>query len=83
MKVGIVGVGAVGAATAMAVALGARVREAVLLDRDRARAKAVATDMHYGVPLSPLVTVRAGDYDDFAGAGRRHGRGPRGRGRVA
>jgi L-lactate dehydrogenase len=39
------------------------------LDRDRARAKAVATDMHYGVPLSPLVTVRDGDYDDLAGAG--------------
>ncbi len=69
MKVGIVGVGAVGAATAMAIALRARVRELVLLDRDRARAKAVATDMHYGVPLSPLVTVSDGAYDDLAGAG--------------
>jgi L-lactate dehydrogenase len=69
MKLGIIGVGAVGAATAMAVALRARVRELVLIDRDRARARAVATDMHYGVPLSPLVTIRDGDYDDLEGAG--------------
>jgi L-lactate dehydrogenase len=69
MKVGIVGVGAVGAATAMAIALRSRVRELILLDRDRARARAVATDMHYGVPLSPLVTVRDGDYGDLEGAG--------------
>lgn len=69
MKAGIIGVGAVGAATAMAIALRSRVRELVLIDRDRARARAVAIDMHYGVPLSPLVTVREGDYGDLAGAG--------------
>jgi L-lactate dehydrogenase len=69
MKLGIIGVGAVGAATAMAVALRARARELVLVDRDRPRAKAVATDMHYGVPLSPLIDVRDGDYDDLADAG--------------
>jgi malate/lactate dehydrogenase len=50
MKLGIIGVGAVGEATAMAVALRARARELVLVDRDLPRAKAVATDMHYGVP---------------------------------
>ena len=38
----------------MAIALRARARELVLVDRDLPRAKAVATDMHYGVPLSPL-----------------------------
>jgi malate/lactate dehydrogenase len=48
MKLGMVGVGAVGAASAMAVTLRARARELVLIDKDRARAKAVATDMHYG-----------------------------------
>jgi L-lactate dehydrogenase len=69
MKLGIVGVGAVGAATAMAVALRARARELVLIDKDRARAKAVATDMHYGVPLSPLVAISDGDYADLADAG--------------
>ena len=69
MKLGIIGVGAVGSATAMAIALRARVREVVLIDKDEARAKAVAIDMHYGVPLSPLVTIRAGGYGDLAEAG--------------
>jgi malate/lactate dehydrogenase len=69
MKLGIIGVGAVGSATAMAAALRARVREIVLIDLDRARAKAVATDMHYGVALSPLVSIRDGDYADLADAG--------------
>jgi L-lactate dehydrogenase len=41
----------------------------VLIDKDRARALAVATDMHYGVPLFPLVTIKDGDYDDLEGAG--------------
>jgi L-lactate dehydrogenase len=69
MKVGIIGMGAVGAATAMAIALRARVRELILINRNRARAKAVATDMHYGVPLSPLVRIVDGDYGDLVGAG--------------
>jgi L-lactate dehydrogenase len=69
MKVGIIGMGAVGAATAMAIALRARVRELILVNRNRARAKAVATDMHYGVPLSPLVRIADGNYGDLAGAG--------------
>ncbi|MBO0738732.1 MAG: NAD(P)-binding domain-containing protein [Alphaproteobacteria bacterium] len=68
MKVAIIGVGAVGAATAMAIALRGCARELVLVDRNRARAKAVATDMHYGVPLSPLVSITDGDYDDLEGA---------------
>ena len=66
MKLGIIGVVAVGSSTAMAAALRARVREIVLIDLDRARAKAVATDMHYGVALSPLVSIRDGDYADLA-----------------
>jgi L-lactate dehydrogenase len=45
------------------------VPELVLIDQNRARAKAVAVDMHYGIPLSPIVTIRDGDYDDLAGAG--------------
>jgi len=69
MKVGIVGVGAVGAATAMAMAMRARVRELILVNRDRKRAKAVATDIHYGVPLAPPVRVTDGDYGDLADAG--------------
>jgi L-lactate dehydrogenase len=45
------------------------VREIVLVDLNRARAKAVATDMHYGAVLTPGLTVRDGDYADLAGAG--------------
>jgi malate/lactate dehydrogenase len=40
------------------------------LDQSQSRAvTAVATDMHSGVPLSPLVKVADGDYADLAGAG--------------
>jgi L-lactate dehydrogenase len=69
MKVGIVGVGAVGAATAMAIAVRARVRELVLVNRNRARAKGVATDMRYATPLTPAFEITDGDYSDLAGAG--------------
>lgn len=68
MKVGIAGIGAVGAATAMAIATRARVRELVLVNRNRARAKGVATDMRYGLPLSGAVAIADGDYADLGGA---------------
>ncbi|MDB5447446.1 MAG: lactate dehydrogenase [Phenylobacterium sp.] len=67
-KIGIVGLGAVGAACAMAVILRGFTRELVLVDRTRRRAKAVATDMRYGAPLSDVIDVRDGDYADLAGA---------------
>ena len=69
LTMGIIGVGNVGAAIAMAAASRAEIRDIVLLDRNHARAKAVATDMHYAAALSPLVMVRAGDYADLADAG--------------
>ena len=53
----------------MTVALRPRVRELVLIDKDRAHARAVATDMHYRVSLSLLVTIRDSDYGDLDGAG--------------
>jgi L-lactate dehydrogenase len=43
-------------------------REVVLGDRTRARAKAVATDIRYGTPLSPPVEIWDGDYPDLEGA---------------
>jgi L-lactate dehydrogenase len=69
VKLGIVGAGAVGAAAAIAACTRGVARELVLIDKDAARAKGVATDLRYGVPLGPLVDVRAGDYDDLVGAG--------------
>ncbi len=68
MKIGIVGVGAVGTACALASIMRGATREIVLLDRTRKRAEAVATDMRYGTPLSPVTEIRAGDYQDLAGA---------------
>jgi L-lactate dehydrogenase len=68
MRVGIIGAGAVGSACALAIVMRGVAREVVLVDRTRARAKAVATDMRYGIPLSPLVDIRDGDFNDLAGA---------------
>jgi L-lactate dehydrogenase len=68
MKVGIIGVGAVGSACAIALMQRGSAREIVLLDKTRARSRAVALDMRYGAPVSPTVDVRDGSYDDLNGA---------------
>jgi len=67
-KVGVVGVGAVGAATSLALIERGVCRELVLIDKDPARARGVALDMSYGAPLSPAVDVRVGDYSALANA---------------
>jgi L-lactate dehydrogenase len=43
-------------------------REIVVVNRDRKRARGVATDMQYGAPLSSVVDIRDGDYSDLTGA---------------
>jgi len=68
MKIGIVGAGAVGAACAMAILMKGCASELVLVNRDRNRAKGMATDMGYGAPLSSTIRVRDGDYSDLTGA---------------
>jgi lactate/malate dehydrogenase, NAD binding domain len=69
VKVGVVGVGAVGAATALSlIERGGMCRELVVVDRTTARAKGVATDLRDATPLSATVDVRAGGYDALAGA---------------
>jgi L-lactate dehydrogenase len=69
VKVGVVGVGAVGAATALSlIERGGMCRELVLVDRTMERATGVATDLRYATPLSPTVDVRAGGYDALTGA---------------
>ncbi|MHA7650836.1 lactate/malate family dehydrogenase [Mycobacterium sp. ML4] len=68
MKVGIVGAGEVGAATALALVERAVCRELVLVDCDQARAAGVALDLRYGAPLAPPVEVRAGGYEDLVDA---------------
>ncbi|MFE5403072.1 hypothetical protein ACFQ9Z_17325 [Streptomyces sp. NPDC056580] len=69
MKIGIVGVGAVGSATALSlVERGGVCREILLIDRNTARADGVAADLRYAAPLSPTVELRSGGYQDLAGA---------------
>jgi len=68
MKVGIIGTGAVGSACLLATVMRGCAREIVLIDRNRERARGVATDVQYGAVLSPAVEVREGDYSDLAGA---------------
>jgi len=68
MKVGIVGVGNVGRACALALVGRGCAREIVLVDRTRARAEAVATDIRYGLPLLPRAEISASDYDGLAGS---------------
>jgi len=68
MKVGIIGAGAVGSACALALVMRGCAPNIVLVDRTRIRAKAVATDIRYGTPLSPLSNIDDGDYQDLAGA---------------
>jgi len=69
MKIGIIGAGSVGAACAMATITRDCASELVLVNRDRDRAKGMATDMGYGAPLSSPTKVTDGDYSDLAGAG--------------
>jgi L-lactate dehydrogenase len=68
MKVGIVGCGMVGSASAYALVMSGVGREIVLVDLNRARAEAEANDIHHAVPFAHPLTVRAGDYPDLAGA---------------
>ena len=68
MKVGIVGAGAVGAATGLAFVERDVCRQVVLIDRDPALAAGVALDLRCASALSRAVDVRAGGYRDLAGA---------------
>jgi L-lactate dehydrogenase len=68
MKVGVIGVGKVGQACALSLVTRGSARDVVLVDLNRARAKAVATDLRYGAPCCPETDVRDGDYADLKGA---------------
>ena len=62
MKVGIVGCGMVGSASAYALVMRGVGREIVLVDVNRARAEAEANDIYHAVPFANPLTVRAGDF---------------------
>ncbi len=69
MKVGIVGAGMVGSAAGYALVLRGGASRVVLVDRNAALAVAQAEDIAHAVPFAHACDVRAGGYDDLAGAG--------------
>jgi L-lactate dehydrogenase len=69
MKIGIIGAGAVGAATVgNLIQPGGVSPEIILIDRDRKKAAGLAEDFSYAAALDSLATVRAGGYDDLGDA---------------
>jgi L-lactate dehydrogenase len=68
MKIGIVGCGMVGSASAFALVMSGVGREIVLVDVNRGRAEAEANDIYHAVPFAHPLMVRAGNYPDLAGA---------------
>lgn len=69
MKVGIVGAGMVGSASAYALTMLGIASEIVLVDYNTDLAQAQAEDISHAVPFVSATLVRAGNYDDFVGAG--------------
>jgi L-lactate dehydrogenase len=69
MKIGIVGIGNVGCAIALAAVTRGSAREIVLVNRSIKVAEAVATDLRYGTPLSPHLDIAHGDYEALKGSG--------------
>lgn len=68
MKIGIVGCGQVGSASAYACVLRGVGTEIVLVDKNADMARAQAEDISHATPFTSPVPVRAGSYDDLAGA---------------
>ena len=61
MKAGIVGAGAVGAASLLSLVIrNLPAGEIVVLDKNNARAKGVMADLRYGANLLPAMERRAG-----------------------
>ncbi|WP_311044741.1 lactate/malate family dehydrogenase [Rhizobium sp. NLR12b] len=69
MKVGIVGAGMVGSATAYALGLRGVASEVVLVDLDPAMAEAQALDIAHAMPFASGTSISHGDYDHLRNAG--------------
>src|SRR6267143_7009162 len=67
-KIGVIGAGGVGSAALLSLVVRGSAREIVVLNRNRKRASAVATDLRYGAALSPFVDIHDGDYSSLTGA---------------
>jgi L-lactate dehydrogenase len=67
-KIVIVGAGMVGSTTAFTLLLRGRATELILIDYNKEKAFGDALDMNHAMPFIGKTTVRAGDYEDCAGA---------------
>src|SRR3954465_9652577 len=68
MKIGVVGCGMVGSASAYALVMSGGGREIMLVDLKRERAEAEANDISHAIPFAHPLVIRAGDYKDLADA---------------
>ncbi len=66
MKVGIVGTGLVGSTAAFSLVMRGIGREIVLVDLDKQRAEAEASDIRHAVPFANPLNIHAGEYADLA-----------------
>lgn len=67
MKVGIIGAGSVGAATAFALMMRGVARKITLIDMNKDKAWAEATDIAHAAPFAYANKVKSGDYKDLCG----------------
>ena len=67
MQVGIIGAGAVGAATAFALMMRGVARKITLIDMNKDKAWAEATDIAHAAPFAYANKVKSGDYKDLCG----------------
>lgn len=68
MKVGIIGAGAVGSATAFSLIITGVANNVVLIDSNIPKAVAEATDIAHAAPFASAAKICAGNYADLAGA---------------
>lgn len=68
MKVGIIGAGSVGAATAFALMMRGVARKIVLIDANEKKAQAEAMDIAHAAPFAYANKIKAGTYKDLEGA---------------
>lgn len=67
MQVGIIGAGSVGAATAFALMMRGVARKITLIDMNKDKAWAEATDIAHAAPFAYANKVKSGDYEDLCG----------------
>lgn len=68
MKIGVVGCGFVGSASAYACLMQGVGREIILVDHFEKLAKAQAQDIMHAAPFSHPIKIKAGSYEDLAGS---------------